>query len=457
MKNGFRVTALLLAFLLAACGGGGGGSGSNVSLPIIDLPVLSPSDSRTYENPNAIDPLASFRAVQFSASSKFDYRREVPENGLVLELNPSIAPNADMPDDTLVMVNRAFKLWSRRIDSLMQPGGTHQSSPHIEPGTDGKVRVDISLGYPQVPGGGLAGANHYGDSNLEPHGRSGDTPVAVYHQEFFNHSAYTSNNKLTADGFRVLAHEAGHIFNYEAPDGHYHADCDGEGIMCDRWVFRDQLDPVGPAEQDFDGIRHHYNLKPDSDFEEFGIWATVRNADSDLNEFGVKVTRTLIANPVVSNNRRTTEGYVSDQINVETTIRGTANNGPVTGMGTASWSGDLIAVDTNHFQPILGDVDLTMDLSNVDSLEASFTDMERTDDAGMRHNIADAGYTLMKSGSTYLDDQGIIDANFYAVGTDVIGAVAGRLDDNSRNLMGVYGAIRDGIISPPQQIPMMPQ
>ena len=109
------------------------------------------------------------------------------------------------------------------------------------------------------------------------------------------------------------------------------------------------------------------------------------------------------------------------------------------------------------FQPVLGDASLSMDLENVDRLEANFTGIQRTDDAGMRHDIADTAYTLMKSGSTYVNDQGTIDANFYAVGTDDIGAVAGRLDDGSRNLMGVYGAIRDGIITPPPAPPMMPQ
>ena len=138
-------------------------------------------------------------------------------------------------------------------------------------------------------------------------------------------------------------------------------------------------------------------------------------------------------------------------------IDGTASSGPVAGMGTATWSGDLIAVDTMHFQPVLGEAYLSMDLSNVDMLEARFTDVQRTDDTGMRHNIADFGYTLMKSRSTYLDEQGIIDASFYAVGADKIGAVAGKLDDNSRSLIGAYGAVRDSIASSPPPPPVSPQ
>ena len=45
MKNGFRVTALLLAFLLAACGGGGGGSSGMLSDIISIADDLPPSSS----------------------------------------------------------------------------------------------------------------------------------------------------------------------------------------------------------------------------------------------------------------------------------------------------------------------------------------------------------------------------------------------------------------------------
>ena len=75
--------------------------------------------------------------------------------------------------------------------------------------------------------------------------------------------------------------------------------------------------------------------------------------------------------------------------------------------------------------------------------------MERTDNAGMRHTMDNAGYTLMKSESGYRDNQNFINAEFHRVGDDYTGAVAGRLDDASIHLMGAYGAIRDGIVTPP--------
>ena len=328
---------------------------------VIDPPILPPSDSRTYENPNAIDPLASFRAVQFPTSSKFDYRRTVPANGLDLDMTVYNAPNADIPDDLIPMTHRAFKVWSRRIGGLIQPGGNHQSSPHTEPGQNNKVRIDFSVGYTQETGCEEACTNHYGDSNLLPQGRSDNKPVFVVAQDFFNR--HVNDGKVTVDGFRVIAHEFGHIFDYKAPSGQgaidrgtyqeYHRNCSTEGIMCQHWQ---DGTPIIPTDQDFEGIRHHYILKEPSDHEVFGIWATVRNANSDLNEFGVKVTRTLIVDPVPVNGdrRQAADNLIEDRIRIETMIDGTASNGPVTGMGTATWSGDLIAVDTNRFPACSG-------------------------------------------------------------------------------------------------------
>ena len=445
MKSLF--TSLLLLFVLSACGGGGGGSSRNIPPmePVIELP----SSTRTIENTRAVDPLPSFRAVQLPASSQFDYRKTVPDT-FTLELENYINPDADLPDDLIPMTHRAFKVWSRRIDGLIPPGNNHQGASHREPGADDIVRVDFIAGYTINTGCNVACTDHYGNTQFPPEGRSSTTPVFVLAQDYFGDlyplNYFTADGQFTADGFKVLAHEFGHIFNYTAPDGHYHADCDGKGIMCDRGPYNEELIPVGPAEQDFDGITHHYSLKEPSNHEVFGIWATVRNTDSDLNEFGVQVTRTLVTDQVpatVADRRQSINNVLQDHIRIETMIDGTASNGPVAGMGTATWSGDLIAVDTSRFQPVLGDADLSMDLSNVDVLEARFTELRRTDDAGRAHHVDDASYTLMKSGSAYVDDQNVVNANFYAGGNDDIGAVAGRLDDSTKNLMGAYGAIRE--------------
>ena len=456
MKKRLKVNVLLLSFLLSACGGGGGSSNHKNTAALdppetVDPPyILPPSTPKTYENITAADPLSPFRTVQFPEASKFDYRRVVPETGWPLELRNYINPDTDLPDDLIPMVHRAFKLWSRRIDGLLQPGNNHRASSHREPGTDNKVVLDFSAGYTREIGCEYACASHKGNDNLQPEGRSDSRPVIAVSQDFTQENE--NSDKLTVNNFGIITHEFGHIFDYKAPSGQgaldrgvyqeYHRNCSTEGIMCQHWQHRT---PTTPTDQDFDGIRHHYRLKPNTDVEEFGIWASVRSDNSNLNEFGVKVTRVLIVDPINRFTQEAAEDFITDQIRIETMIEGTTSNGPVMGLGTVSWSGDLIAVDTNHFQPILGDANLNMDLSNVDRLDARFTDMQRTDNVGMKHDIADTAYTLIKSGTTYGNDQGTIDANFYAVGTDNIGAVAGRIDDASRNLIGAYGATRDGI------------
>ena len=447
-----RVAISAISLLvLSACGGGGGSGGGGGDEPIVVLP----SSSRTFENTQAIDPLASFKAVQLPDphNSNFDYRKQA--NGIHLELNEYLNPDANLPNDLLPMAHRAFKAWSRRIDRLITVESGHQFS-HREPGVDGKAVVDFVAGYTITTGCNVACANHGGDPQFPPAGRSGQTPVVVTAQDYFgDRNLVTAGNEIGVNGFRVLAHEFGHIFDYAAPPGQgaidngsyeeYHRDCSTEGVMCQHWQ---EGTPITPTDQDFNGITHHYSLKGPSDYEVFGIWASIRNTNSSLHEFGIRVTRTLMVDPVNRISNEAVESFIQDNIRVEALIDGTRSSGPVGGTGTATWTGDLIAVDTGRFQPVLGDASLTLNFANIDMLTANFTNISRSDNAGAYHNIPNFSYTLTKSGSTYADSQGTIDANFYTIGTDATAAVAGRIDDASRSLMGVYGAIRDDVPVP---------
>ena len=195
--------------------------------------------------------------------------------------------------------------------------------------------------------------------------------------------------------------------------------------MCWGWGV---MVPATPSKRDFDNIRHHYDVGPETDHERFGIWAEVLGENSDLKGFGVQVTRTLRVEGATDEWHSPAEDFITDQVLIETMVQGTASNGPQPGMGTATWSGDLIAVDTTRFQPVLGAANLSMDLENIESLDASFTGLHRTDDDGMTHNVPDLAYTLDKTGTTWVDPRG---------------AVAGRLDDAAQNLMGAFGALRD--------------
>ena len=425
-----RFTAILFtAVLLFGCGGGGGGGSAQRSTETMPT-VKVPRDSATFENPDALDPLPSFRAVSLPASSRFDYQREVPSSVPALKITRDTAPGSDVLSDLTPMMHRAAKLWTRRIQGLRSPGGNHERNPHVEPGTDGRIELDFIVGYEQLGCPQIIACASHNDSTIWL------TPV------YF--TRYPHAGKVTIGRFRILGHEFGHIVDHLDPiTGGVHSDCaDGPSIMCEPWRPKN---PVGPSERAFDGIRHHYDVGPDTDHEQFGIWAVVPGGDSSLERFGVQVTRTLKVADAADIDiwNRPAADFIRDQVLIETIVQGTASSGPQPGMGTAAWSGDLIAVDTIRFQPVLGSADLSMDLANVESLDASFTGLYRTDDDGMTHKVPDLDYALMKTGTTWTDSRGAVAASFYAVGEDSAGAVAGKLDESRRNLMGAFGALRD--------------
>lgn len=475
------VILLVFSFTLSGCGGGGGGARMPGNGPMVipvkpGIPkqpqtskqppmetVTLPMDSVTRANPGALDPLPAFRAAPAPTSSRFDYQREAPSGAPALEVTRYTAPGTVAPVDLTPMLQRAAKLWTRRIAGLRAPGGDHQSFPHVEiraggriirdflvqsfphtePGAGDRVDLDFLVGYEQPRcQGASACANHYGDRLMAPSGRAnaGNNPYVSVMPAFL--TRYVRDGQLTIGGFRVLAHEFGHVLDHgdERNAGMPHSDCRGGAIMCEGW---DANVPAVPVEQDFDGIRHHYDLRPHLDYEQFGIWAEVPGGNSDLERFGVQVRRMLTVKDTTDIWDVSASEFISDQISIETIVRGTASGGPQPGAGTVTWSGDLIAVDTTRFQPVLGAARLSMDLAAVESLDASFTGLHRTDDAGMTHDIPNLDYTLMQNGTTWVDPSGAVAANFYAVGSDPGGAVAGRLHDDAQNLMGAFGALRD--------------
>ena len=457
------LTMVALGVVLTSCGGGGGGSGSMPGTGPMVMPeqpqapempempdqqpmetVTLPMDSVTRANPGALDPLPSFRAAPVPASSRFDYKREAPTGAPALEITRYTAPGTVAPADLTPMLQRAAKLWTRRIAGLREPGGEHQSFPHAEPGAGGRIEVDFLVGYEQPRCPGAAGcANHYGDPLMVPSGRAngGNNPHVSLLPVFF--TQLVRDGQTTINGFRTLVHEFGHVLDYgdEGNTGMPHSDdCSGGSVMC---PYGSSDIPAVPTESDFDGIRHHYDLRPHLDYEQFGIWAQVPGGNSNLERFGVQVRRMLTVKDALGISIDPAADFISDQVSIETIVRGAASSGPQPGAGTVTWSGDLIAVDTTRFQPVLGAARLSMDLAAVESLDVSFTGLHRTDDAGNTHNIPNLDYTLAQSGTTWVDPRGTVAANFYAIGTDPGGAVAGKLHDDTQNLMGAFGALRD--------------
>ena len=449
LRLGAITAATCCVWLVVACGGGGSDGGfmdpPRVVPPPVDPPPVIPNTSQlassTHANPDALDPLPSFRAATLPSTSQFTYLREVPSGSPAVAITTYTAPGASPPDDLVAMLRRAAELWTRRIEGVRAPGGLHQSHAHEEPGADGWINVDFLVGYDQPRCAGRACASHYPGYHqfqLSNRAHAGDHPVVAVLPEFFRRNV--RDGILTIGGFRILAHEFGHVLDYgdEMNTGMPHSDCNSIDIMCHRSINV----PAVPVERDFDGIRHHYDVGPDTNYKQFGIWANVPGEDSDLERFGVHVTRRLTVEHATGFWVTEASEFINDQVIIETVVRGTPSMGPAPGTDVATWSGDLIAVDTTLLQPVLGAVDLTMDLETVDSLDASFTDLRRIDDTGEPHAIPNFGYSLERSGTTWADTSGAVLASFYAVGGDQGGAVAGTLADAARELVGAFGALR---------------
>ena len=251
---------------------------------------------------------------------------------------------------------------------------------------------------------------------------------------------------LTTTGvYNILAHEFGHILNHRdpsrLPDKPWHSLCAVGGMMCAGVTKR-----MIPTEHDFKNIRHRYDVtdaSKASDHESFGIWATLPG-EARLGGFGVEVTRTLVVDPTSDELSDPASDYIEDTLGIAARVYGTMSDGPPDGLrGTATWNGDLIAVDTSRRHPVLGDAQLTMELSRRDSMRADFRGLHRTDGEGMRHPEPDLGYDLTQQGKTWVDASDSVAAGFYAVGSDPAGAVAGTLDDRDRALIGAFGALRE--------------
>ena len=61
--------------------------------------VKVPRDSATFENPDALDPLPSFRAVSLPRVEQVDYQREVPSSVPALKITRYTAPGSDVLSD----------------------------------------------------------------------------------------------------------------------------------------------------------------------------------------------------------------------------------------------------------------------------------------------------------------------------------------------------------------------
>ena len=422
--------------VLAACGGGGGGSltaqvpddpGTGQPPMVTEpMPPAMPTvnDGVTVANDAAIDPTLAFRAVRVPTAEGFDVTVTAPQNPVTVFTRHDRPGSPTPPTDLDAMAARAALLWTRRLTD----NGPQPFDPRPNRDTH---PVTLQVGATCLSGIACA--------TIPSGNRPGPSGIKLTNQFLTERTA--PNNKLSITHFKTLVHEVGHTLRYRDPiTGGGHADCSSTQIMCGHAGFHRV---VSPTAADFAGL-YTWTVGPDlGDHQSFGLWA-VAPTSSALDGFGVTVTRALS----VAANARTAplttpaEDYITDTIRIEADVRGTPTSGPATGMGTATWSGVFLGADAGRFEPVTGDATLTADLEDLTTISLSLSDLLRIDGGGATHPLAAIDYELERHGNAWIDAHGRADARFYTAGADPAGAAAGLVSDDTRELIGAWGATR---------------
>ena len=437
------------SIILAACGGGSGGGGGSPTTQTPDdpgtsqppmvtepLPPATPvvDGSVTVANAAAIDPTLSFRAVRAPAADGFTVTKTVPDSPVTVFTRHDHPDSPTPPADLDAMAARAALLWTRRLTGL---SGSMATNPYYWPPKlteNGTYHVDILVGDPRP-------------DNCSGHAACAAIPGPYANNRFLDHPRIKLPARFLTEGanaqgnlkfshFKTIVHEVGHTLHYIDPDtGTGHPDCGThtEQIMCPSQFAES---PSTPTEADFDGIRHAWTVGPDTDYQDFGLWASV-SGSSDLKGFGVTLRRTVnVNNPARS---------ISDTMVLAANIEGSPSTGPSTGIGTATWSGIFLGANTDRFEPVTGDATLTGDLENLASIDLALSNLGRTDSSGVVHPLANIPYEyeLQRHGNAWVDADGRADASFYQTDTDPAGAAGGIVNDGNRDLVGAWGATRN--------------
>ena len=155
---------------------------------------------------------------------------------------------------------------------------------------------------------------------------------------------------------------------------------------------------------------------------------------------------------VVANSGSVTSASVtSDYVKVSSWVDGDPTPPEyLRNLGSATWSGGLLAVDLTDYSPVIGAAELTMNLSAV-RLTAEFDNFRQGPDFEAWDGPSSLRYTLTQNrDGVWHDSLGRVDARFFAETdaartrvTDYAGTVAGHLHDDRAGILGAYGATRD--------------
>ena len=466
------VIALIGLTTLAACGGGRGLDVS-VGQPVVDpstivhaqtgtLPKIAYAGSpvrksRSYINSYADEPgetwldmgdIGDIPVGDGHTFRAYETQRVVPY--LIFDYAPGHRPDPELE----AQVRRAFKLWTRHLTGIL--------------GTDDRLwPTVVEVGHTNACGGGadvlacVVPINHYEN----PYG----VPIMQIPASQAELVA-SANSPITL--LSTLAHEAGHALDYRHPGlGYYNPETGQfEKSHSPRWAgqlmspIRGDSVTIGPQTADLLGVRHSFTYGTALSPDHFGWWIDAAPT-SNLRSFGSGVARHFdvadiagVSHVVASSESVTSASVTSDYVKVSSWVDGVPTspeylndvNLPADwGLGSATWTGGLLAVDLVDFSPVIGAASLSMDLSTL-QLTAEFDNFRQGPDFDAWDGPSSLSYTLTENADGVWHDRlGRVDARFFAefnasgILTDPAHTVAGHLDDDQANILGAYAATRD--------------
>ena len=412
--------------------------------------------SRSYINSYAVEPGETWLdmgdigdiALGGYTLRAYETQRVVPD--LIFDYAPGYRPNPELE----AQVRRAFKLWTRHLTGIR--------------GTDDRLwPTVVEVGHTNACGGGagvlacVVPINHYEN----PYG----VPIMQIPASQAELVA-SANSPITL--LSTLAHEAGHALDYrDFGLGYYNPETGQfEKSHAPRWAgqlmspIRGDSVTIGPQTADLLGVRHSFTYGTALSPDHFGWWIDAPPT-SNLRSFGSGVARHFdvadiagVSHVVASSESVTSASVTSDYVKVFSWVDGLPTppeylddvNLPAhLDLGSATWTGALLAVDLVDYSPVIGAASLSMNLSAL-RLTAEFDNFRQGPDFDAWDGPSSLRYTLTENADGVWHDRlGRVDARFFAEFnasgklTDPAHAVAGHLDDDQAKILGAYGATRD--------------
>ena len=215
---------------------------------------------------------------------------------------------------------------------------------------------------------------------------------------------------------------------------------------------------IGPQAADLLGVGHTFWYGAALSPEYFGWWLDAAPT-SNLRSLGSGVARHFDVAEVAGSTgvaansvSVTSDSLTSDYVKVSAWVDDTPTPPEYLGrseLGSATWTGFLLAVDTSDYSPVGGRAELSMDLSAL-RLAATFDNFVSTADVERWADTPPLRYTLTENASgVWHDSLGRVDARFFAEFTpsgtvaDPAYTAAGHLNDKRVGILGAYGATKE--------------